>query len=363
MPSNEKEQSGVIQDAGSCRLTCGTGAGPCRVFPLLLALAIAAAIAVWRMSTSEVYAGAALPLLVAGEAHIPYQYRVLVPLLVRGAEGVGLGAPLAQLLAPLGLDRVAVALGAAPELASIFLAVEIVSLWALLVSFWALACRILRSSSAKVTALLVLVAALLVLPRLSQESRLWYPSDIPAIFVVVLAYLTLFSKRLAAFCLVFVLGTLNRETTIFLLPLVVLLPTAVTGARQPWMVISVLGAFWVALKAALFVAYRGNHGYPVHPNIVVNIEILSSWQVAVAAAAALMAIVFLGVHVVRKTHDERLKAALQAAALFFMVILFAGKIDEFRVYLELVPLAALVVAGVSDSAGPKQMPTQAHGAD
>lgn len=309
----------------------------------LLAFCLAVPFAVWRMENSAVYEGAALPLLVSGGGHLPYQYRALVPLLVRLLSQVGAGGVLESRLLPFGLGRVSAAVGAPQDLAAIFLSIEILSAWGLLVSFRALAARFVDGEVLPTVSSIALLVATLGVQQLSPSSALWYPSDIPAMLVVVLSYLALFSGRIAAFYPLFVIGCLNRETVLFLLPLVALLPADVSRARWPWLHVSALFFVWGGIKTAMFFAYRGNHGYPVHPNIFVNLETLSSPAGAAAALGAACVLVALSVRALRRSGDARLKAALGAATLFLVSILFAGKLDEFRVYLELLPLVVLVL--------------------
>lgn len=312
---------------------------------LALSLAVAIAVGLWRMEGGSVYEGARLTWLVSGEGHLPYQYRVLVPFIAGGLQKLGLGTALQAIFSPLGLDQVATALDTPPDLAAIFLLIEIGAVWGVLLAFRALAtCCGSGEAASRIGALLL--AALLLLPQfLSPTERLWYPSDVPAVLVVVLGYLALFSARPRLFDLVFLLGCFNRETAVFLLPVLLLLPVKVSGSKQPLLHAVVLVLAWGAIKAGIFWAFAGNHGYPIHPNIFLNIEIISSTRgILIGASVAAACGVFV-LSALRRGADVRLRSALKAALLLLGATIVAGKIDEFRVYTELAP--AMVLTGLA----------------
>ncbi len=315
-------------------------------------LLAAAAFVSLRMSMSSVYIGADLSALMMGDAHIPYQYRVLVPIAVRGVTALGLGAPLAWLLAPLGIAGLSDSFAVPPDVIATYLAVEILSVWGILVSFRALAALFVPRFAVQAGAALVLLAALGVLPLCSPGSRLWYPSDMPAVLVVVVSYLLLFSGRVGLFCALFPAATLNRETTLFLLPLLFLLPQAVLRAPHAKACGVALALCWMLEKAALYLAFRGNHGFPLHPNVVVNLE--SVREISLLATVALIALgsaLLYWASAVRR-HDARLLAAWRAALIFVAALFLAGKMDEMRIYLELLPLAALALLVAVAPTGP-----------
>lgn len=309
---------------------------------LALSLAVAVAVGLWRMEGGSVYEGARLTWLVSGEGHLPYQHRVLVPYVAGALQKLGLGTALQPVFSPLALDQVATALDTPPDLAAIFLLIEIGSLWGMLLAFRALAARCGSGEAASRIGALVL-AALLLLPQfLSPTERLWYPSDVPAVLVVVLGYLALFCARPRLFDVVFLLGCLNRETSLFLLPVLLLLPSQVSGSKRPVIHAAALALAWAAIKAGIFFAFRGNHGYPIHPNIFLNIEILSSTRGALVSVAVATVCAAVVVAVIRRGADVKVQAALKASVLLLGATLFAGKLDEFRVYSELAPVAVLV---------------------
>ena len=307
------------------------------------------------MEGGSVYEGARLTWLVSGEGHLPYQYRVLVPYVAGALQKLGLGSALQAIFSPLGLEQVATALDTPPELAAIFLLVEIGAVWGVLISFRALAARCGSGEAASRIGALLL-AALLLLPQfLSPTERLWYPSDVPAVLVVVLGYLALFSARPRLFDAVFLLGCLNRETALFLLPVLLLLPAQVSGSKRRALHAAALALAWAAIKTGIFLAFRGNHGYPIHPNIFLNIEILTSMRGAIVAGTTAILCAAVVAAAIRRGADVRVVAALKASAVLLGATLFAGKLDEFRVYAELAPVA--VLAGLAAAQTRPRTPT------
>ena len=316
-----------------------------RTLWLLVTLALAVGFVDFRLQSSTVYIGADLSALVAGEGHLPYQYRALVPAVVRALRSLNLTPYLGELLAPLHLDAISSALNTNPEMAAPFVLCEILAAWGLLLSFRVLSSMFSASPTVQAAGSIAILLPIACLPMLTPDSRLWYPSDIPAVLVVVLSYIFLFEGRVALFYPLFILGTLNRETTLFLLPLLMYLPADVLKTRFGVAHAALLFVVWAAIKTGLFYLFRGNHGYPVHPNIVINIEMIQDPRVFGTVIAVVLGFALLFVESAYRCGDQRLKAAFKAAALFLVAIFLAGKLDEMRVYMEFVPL--LVLAAVA----------------
>ncbi|MEL6615865.1 MAG: hypothetical protein AAFQ43_09010, partial [Bacteroidota bacterium] len=206
--------------------------------------------AVWGMAAvlAVVYAGARMAFtheisaarmadLAAGEATLPFQYRALVPFLVGAMASVP------------GL--------AAVPLAGLFGAVEAVAAFA---AWWAfrrfLAPHVEGPTGA--LALLLFVPLALGLASPWRYNAIYFPWDTVSVAVFTLGLALMQEKRWVAFYVLFVVGTVNRETTCFLtLALVLgglgrqrLGPLAAHGAAQL--------ALWLGVKAALGAAYASN---------------------------------------------------------------------------------------------------------
>ena len=310
---------------------------------LLVALLIATVFVVVRIKASSVYIGADLSALIRGEGHIPYQYRVLIPFLVGELEALHLVPLIETILSPLNIPELSAALNSTPYTAAPFVFLEILSVWGLIVAFYRLLTQFPGGAIRRALGVSLLLALLVLVPRLTPDARLWYPSDMPAILVVVLGYLLLFNGKVQLFYPLFILGTLNRETTLFMLPLLTFLPTGVLRSRRGFTHACVLFGVWAAIKLALFFLFRGNHGYPMHPNIIVNMELLQDPRVVVVTLTTIVFVAIVAVAAAWRSQDPRLRAACQAAALFIVAIFLAGKMDELRIYLELAPLFTIAL--------------------
>jgi hypothetical protein len=316
----------------------------CRRGAFLLASLMAAALfVVARIHSLSVYVGADLAQLVQGGAHIPYQYRVLIPAVVKGISDLDL-VPLCQLLcAPLNLSSLATALDTTIDVAAPFVVFEILSAWGIIYSFRALMREFVSSEVAALGGVGALLSLLYALPLLTEESRFWYPSDMPAVLLVILAYHSLFHGRVGLFYPLFLLGTFNRESTVFLLPVLLFLPARLEKKGWETVHATLLLGCWLAIKWLLFQLFRGNPGYPLHPNIFVNLELLHNSMVLAVTVIGLTVLLLLYWRVAVRLHDARLRSAFFGVATLLLCTFFVGKWDEMRVYLECVPLVVIAL--------------------
>jgi hypothetical protein len=180
---------------------------------------------------------ATLSKLVEGSAATPFQYRVLVPAAVGalGPEGP------AQTRRWFRWAEFAAGLAAIAALRAYL--------------------RAIAGPTAPVGALALAAFGLLlfnlVLPR---RLPVYYPSDLPAVAVFTLGLLALRRRAWPAYYAVFALGTLNRETTCFLV-----LAWALTAwRREGWRSLVAHAAaqlaIWVAIKATLAQVFAANPG-------------------------------------------------------------------------------------------------------
>lgn len=305
---------------------------------LLSSLLVATIFVLLRIHSLSVYVGADLAQLVYGSAHLPYQYRVLVPALVRGVAELNL-VPLFQLLcAPLDLRALAVSLDTTPEIAAPFVVFEILSVLGILLSFRALMKQLISSEGFSLIGAVMLLSLLYALPLLTEESRLWYPSDMPAVLVVILSYLFLLFGKLPYFYAVFLLGSFNRESTVFLLPVLFFFPVSTLKSSWAMYHTTILLGCWLVIKWFLFQMFRENAGYPLHPNIFINVELLSkSGALGITLVGLLLSLVMYWLIIVR-FKEYRLRSAFLGLGALLVCTFFAGKWDEMRVYFECMPL-------------------------
>jgi hypothetical protein len=256
--------------------------------------------------------------LAAGVASTPYQYRVLVPWLVRGVTELHLIRPESQV--------------------ALFMALQVVALFLL-------AIVVRRYLSMFITdQVLTSVAALSVYAILpfNYFNLPYYPYDVPSVVFFTLGLILIHDEKWSWFLPLFALATLNRETSIFL---------AVATAfawfdRYSWRKLALLiasqGAIWIAIKAALWLLYAQNRwmGYGLYEyQLKVNIATLLTFPVKGIIALATWGCLWLAVVVwYPRLTDGFLKRNLWTVPVFIAGMFFAGFVIELRIYGEVLPI-------------------------
>lgn len=291
--------------------------------------------AVARMAFTHEITPAAMADLAAGEATLPFQYRALVPFIV----GAAASAP--------GLSAV--------PLAGLFGAVEAVAAFA---AWWAFR-RFLTphvDGHAGALALALFVPLALGLASPWRYNAIYFPWDTVSVAVFTLGLALMQEKRWLAFYALFVVGTLNRETTCFLTVAMVLGglgrqrlgPLAAHGAAQL--------ALWLGVKAALGAAYASNAaaGGAEAAGLFVPTYVRSVWVLTSVPGWVYLGLAMGGAWVVVLMLRQRLAGAaftplFRMVPVFLVGMVLVGELMEVRIYSELMPLvtASLVVALVS----------------
>ncbi|NDC38418.1 MAG: hypothetical protein EBZ48_10245 [Proteobacteria bacterium] len=221
---------------------------------------------------------------------------------------------------------------------------------ATILSFIALCARFVVNQLPQIGGALILICLLSALQVCTPGAHLYYPSDTLAVLIVILCYLTLFSGRIVSFYSLFILGSFNRETTVFLLPLLWFLPPDVlngptkpsfAGTLQGPLHSLVLLGLWVSIKLSLFTTFRQNQGLFLHPNFIGNVIALQSLPTLCAFLLPVLACATVALYAARRCGDPRLAAAGYACMVYVVGIFLAGALRELRVYDELMPLIAL----------------------
>ncbi len=259
---------------------------------------------------------AAFNQLVAGAAATPFQYRALVPWLVRGLARL----PLFETAPLLGLLRL----------------IEFVSVVGLAFAFRAYLSLFFRD--ARLTAVLAL-SLFYVLPFNFYRATNFYPYDMPSLLFFTLGLYFLYRQNLKWYYPLLVIASLNRETTYFLV--LIYLITAL--GRQPLRTVArhaaVQSLLWLGIKTFLYWLYAGNPGFGLIEVQFWNnfgrlaepaalLLFLSNWGfvwVPVAVAPGLIG-------------DAFVRRSLWVIAPFFAIMSVAGVITELRIYGELIPV-------------------------
>jgi hypothetical protein len=276
--------------------------------------------------------------LVAGTASTPYQYRVLVPLLVRGLLHAHLIQPDWQMAA--------------------FAVIQVFFLIALAFVFRRYVSLFINDAVLSSIAALTLYA---VLP-FNYFNLPYYPYDIPSVLFFTLGLLLIDEQKWWWFYPLFIIATLNRETSIFLAVVTVFVGF---DKYRPWTLALLAGsqlAIWTAIKAALWLLYRQNRwmGYGLYQfQLKVNLATLVNYPIKGVIALATWGCLWLAVVIWhRRIRDERLRRTLWTVPVFIAAMFVVGFVIELRIYGELLPivLAAfwVVLLDLIDESSPQR---------
>lgn len=321
----------------------------------LAATVLAVAYAVARVLLNPEVEPATLAMLTEGTARTPYQYRALVPFLV---QMVVHGVP--SLNASLGLPYgIVEGLGAG-------------GVWLAGRFFLRPLLRSHAEASLAALGLLAMVALNLATPW--RHNAYLFPWDTLSVVFFTAGLGLILRRRWGLYYLLFVVATVNRETTCFLTMAMVLSQ----WGRMPLRRLAAHGAaqlaLWVGLKALLAFAYAGNlplsadgpnsalFVFPVTRNLgalsgVPGLLLLSGamgglWMVAVALRARVV--------------DPEVRRLCRVIPVFLVGMLLVGEVLEVRIYTELIPLVAASLAValrhlVHEMAPPASPHRTAHG--
>lgn len=277
----------------------------------------------------------------AGTERLPFQERVLpVPILkaldhaaassasLRAGNGVFTQA----LFAPFVLSLVSFAV------ASIFV-----------VLLYRAASRERRLGQLVAPVFLVLTIATYVV---RPTARLYYPYDMPALAFFAAGLFFLYRRQFWPLLAVVLVGTFNRETTLFLIVIFVLdalsepsLQLAASAGKRlpkyvPWLQAAFLVAAWVGVRLYLRHLYGGNDRTEDHLRVLENLHRFkpSLLPSILNICGYMLPVVFL---LRQRLRDRRLAAWLLVAPIWIACMFLVGVLSESRIYGELLPLTAV----------------------
>ena len=190
-----------------------------------------------------------------------------------------------------------------------------------------------------------------------------YPFDIPALCFFTAGLLFLKQRRMSAFYLIFVFGTLNRETTILLTGILVIIvlrrvitlhkwdsfpPVArQTGLSVPWqtgmvifhIIIQIL--IWLVIKIFLWYIFQGDLAsirFHDTPLICYNLRHLTNLTTLVWVGSSFCFLWLPVVSNISKIKDPIIYNGIIVFIIYFIVLLFVGIVYELRIYGEFIPV-------------------------
>ncbi len=174
---------------------------------------------------------------------------------------------------------------------------------------------------------------------LNRTLALRYPSDLPAILLFTLGLILIYKKNWLLFYPLFIIATLNRETTCYLT--VVYLCTSIGRERPKQIIIHILSQalIWVEIKYYLYHLYIANGGdafWQTHLSENFNLlmtpraypQFLSNFGYLWIPTLAFWRII----------PDQFVKRTVWLIPLFFLGMFFIGNMYELRIYGELIPV-------------------------
>jgi len=261
--------------------------------------------------------------LLIWKAAKPFQFRVLVPLIV-------------SRIYDLELIKTNF-----PTPYPIFFLVEFLSIFGLFFSFKIFVARFIENSFLKEMAPFLLFYSLsfnFVLPR---HNPFWYPWDLPSLLFFTIGLTALKEENWKIFYPLFCLATFNRETTLFLtfISFFIMFP----DWRKIFLHCGFQSIVWTAIKIILNRIFWENPGAGLfEPHLWDNcraIVSISAWKELLPCAGFLWIPVLLGFPAIT---DFFLRRSLLVCVPFFASMMVVGNIDEIRIFGEIIPL--IVVA-------------------
>ena len=182
-----------------------------------------------------------------------------------------------------------------------------------------------------------------------------YPYDMPALAFFAAGIYFIYTRQFPPLVAVIVLGTLNRETTLFLIGIYMLDAASLEGADAntslderfnlqalPWLRVLSLVLLWMAIKVSLILYFTGNSNAENYNRVVENV-----FRLKLRLLPSLLNICAYLLPVVwiyrRRLTPVRFANYLYILPLWFAVMFYTGVILETRIYGELSAYIAVSV--------------------
>lgn len=266
------------------------------------------------------YAPARLEDLAYGKAALPFQFRLLVPYIVR-----------------------LLSLVIRTDLLTIYTGVEFLATIALFLSYRYFLSLFFRPAIADILPFVLVYA----LPfNYAILTTMFYPSDIPAILFFTLALTFMYKQQWREYYLLYFIATLNRETTCFLT--FIFLAVFFKRIKFTNYILHLACQFvlWVGIKEALYLAFKSNPGWLYEKHIETNInmflEILSLNFYPLINLILNFGGLWLIVPFAFKYAPEFLRRSLFVLVPFLIGMFIVGNLYEMRIYGELLPVLVTI---------------------
>ena len=294
-----------------------------------------------------------LPAYLAGKERLPFQYRVLPALIIRGFYRLH--------ILHAGAMHTKGAFTA--ERAPLYL-ISLVSLVVAGLCTQALYSAVTRSRALEYAVYPIFLFTMMWTYSIHVEANFSYPYDFLSVAFFAAGLLCIVRRHYLPLLVVLALGTLNRETTLFLIGIYLLdsaspkaLPTQEVGSEPPplptdsrtfhirqlpWLRAALLLLVWIAIKALLTHHYGHNDRSEDFVRLRSNLGELKPrlWPALLNICGYMLPIVVL---FRRDIYPTRFRNYLWIFPVWFAAMFYAGVIVETRIYGELCPYVAVAL--------------------
>lgn len=281
-----------------------------------------------------------LPAYLAGQERLPYQRRVLLMFILRPLHGLPMLAKVASRFSE-------------GQFTGDSLVLALINITCMGLTGW-IATRFYRKTSpdGQFAMLVYPVFLFCVMWTFTFNPTGTYPYDFPSLAFYTAGLYLIYVNHYKWLLLVMLVGSINRETTMFLIP--VYLVTALfrdplkRWTNLPWLKISVLALIWAAVKLVLSRCFVHNDPSEAVIHFGLNLPLLSPvhWPEVLDACGYLLPILWL---LRKRIKDCTAAAGIYVFPLWFVVMMIYGFIMEVRIYGELCGYVATVSILLFDS--------------
>lgn len=232
-----------------------------------------------------------------------------------------------------------------------FLAMELVAMISLLLAGWA-AAKLFRLAAPTAPLPLLPFALLIVICLFDFVLTVpfSFPYDLPAMAFLGWGIYFAAQERFSALLPIFLLGTWNRETTLFLIGVVLIVAASRSGEvlwrnlrTKDWLQITVLFTLWIAITGWQKHHYRANPS-EAGPRVNGNLHALANpllWPNILSASAFLLPYIYLNR---RRIAFAPVRASLSLLPFWILLLLSVGQILELRIYGDISVLVAVAAS-------------------
>jgi hypothetical protein len=258
--------------------------------------------------------------LIRGVGVVPFQYRILMPIIINVLMKIFHGFTFAS--SPNQIMKV----------------MEFVSTVFLVFAYRAYISLFIEN---RVVASAGALSLFYVLPfnYLNNYGDWYYPYDIPSVLFITLGLILLYKRSFTWYYPLFILATFNRETTIFLTFIFLFVFWGRLGKKELTLHIAAQAFAWIIIKTILHFIYENNPGGGLFENhFFLNLTDLGKHgfypYVATAAGVVWLPCLFF----FRFVKDEFVRRAMWVLLPFLATMMFMGNLHELRIYGEMIPI-------------------------